>query len=333
MVAPNLRAHFNDGAEGSELSTSLSGVSEIPGTAGDLTVTSAAAIRGLRGLRVVGNAVSSWFRQNVTGAQGTVIAQAYIKVDTAALPTSNVAFLSVRNSTGGAATANLLVSNGSIIVQDAGGSTRYNSGALTTGWYVLSVAVTKGTTTTNGRLAIWLRNASDDSLVGSAVDESNRNTGTADLVEVRFGKTGSSGNTDIYIDECATGWGTFGEVDRVSSNSAPTVSVGVDLTNQEPFHEIPLEAVATDPDDDPLTYLWEYVSGTAPATAVFSDSAAASTLLTLSPHTVEDSTHTIRCTVSDGVLEASDTLTIELLKVTEYMPWGGADVPIKITQV
>lgn len=330
MVGANLRASFNDGTEGAELSTAVSGVSEIPGTSGDLTILAAAAVRGARGLRVIGNAVSSWWRQNVVGAQGTVIAQAYIKVDTAALPTANVAFLSVRNSTGGAATANLVVSNGSIIVQDAGGSTRYNSGALTTGWYVLSVAVTKGTTTTNGRLGVWLRDASTDALVGAAVDESDRDTGTTDLIEVRFGKTGASGNATFDMDECATGWGTFGEVDRVSANTAPTLTTSGNVTDQEPWDAIPLSVEVSDSEGGPFTYLWEWVSGTALATATFDDATAAETNIYLAPSTVADSTHTIRVTVTDpGGLSTQATLTIGLMKATDYGPVNMVDRPFR----
>lgn len=231
MVAANLRASFEDVGEGVELNATHTGVSAVTGNSGDLTGLAAAAIRGARGIRVVGNAVSSWFQQNIPASQGSASARQYIRIS-GTPPGNNTSFLQIRNSTTAASTC-IWTTSGQIVVQDAGGTTRLTINSIPAGDYVVSTSVTKGTTTSNGRIGIWVRDAATHTLTAAAVDLATANTGTTDFTEVRHGKTGGTGSLTYDMDECATAWGTFGEIDLVSALLPVADVVATRVTNTE----------------------------------------------------------------------------------------------------
>lgn len=326
MVAADKRASFNTVVEGTSVSGSA-GVDTVGGTAP--TAKAAAAVRGTMGVHFSGAATSSFLTQTVP-TKTTTIAQQYLYVSAATKPPAIRNLLQIRNATGNAASAQLTSTN-YLEVYDAAASKRYDSGAaLPDGWYVLTVAVTRGTTTGDGRLAMWLRKASDDTLYAS-LDLLTANTGTTDITSVRHGKTSGTGTDGYYADECAAAWTTFGEIDRVPSGNPPILTVQ-DASGQEPWQPIPLSVTIDDPDGGPWTVLWQHTAG--PAVASFTDPAAPDTILTLAPTTVADSTHTVTVTVTDPtMLTATATVTVGLLKATEYGPVNGVDVPFRLLWV
>jgi hypothetical protein len=91
------------------------------------------------------------------------------------------------------------------------------------------------------------------------------------------------------------------------SNSAPAVSAGPDIDVAE-GEEVQLTSVASDDDDDPLTYSWEQIAG--PAVELSDPTDPEPTFV--APDVSEDTEIKFRLTVSDGVNESSDVVKINI---------------------
>lgn len=103
----------------------------------------------------------------------------------------------------------------------------------------------------------------------------------------------SASDTVVITVQDAGGGGT---------NRPPVVSAGVDYAIQLPTASIPLSGVASDPDGDKLTYQWS----TTDAGVTIARPAFASTTATFTAA----GTYTLTLTVNDGVVGASDSLTV-----------------------
>ncbi|KFM20398.1 peptidase m36 family protein [Marine Group I thaumarchaeote SCGC AAA799-P11] len=86
-------------------------------------------------------------------------------------------------------------------------------------------------------------------------------------------------------------------------NGAPTATVSDDRVVYENTL-VDIMCSGTDPDGDILTFTWSSSSN-----AQFSDSLSGQTTVT-TPNVIKDSKITLTCTVSDGTLSASDSLTL-----------------------
>lgn len=230
------RINFNAAADGTAL-----GAGATSGTLGDsgtvavtgsptATMTTAAAIRGARGLNVtVPTATDIWTLTLANTANATMSAQVYFRVDSARSPgTASCVILRIRNASANAA---IVVLNTSriLIVQNAAGTglKNFNSNtALPNGDYYVNLIATKGTTTSNGTIKCYLYKASDDTLVDSYV-ATNVNAGTADMTQAQCGKPVNAGTVNLDIDEFACHDGLTTEIASVSNQlTTPTLTAG-----------------------------------------------------------------------------------------------------------
>lgn len=113
------------------------------------------------------------------------------------------------------------------------------SGNLTTGWSALSlntwyrieIVVTKGTTTSNGRIQAKYFSLDSTSPIGTPYDSgATTNAGTVDFTQVRFGRAGgaaTSADQVYYIDDMAA-QDTSAFLGPVGSNLPPTVTPTAD---------------------------------------------------------------------------------------------------------
>ena len=97
-------------------------------------------------------------------------------------------------------------------------------------------------------------------------------------------------------------------------NRPPAVEAGPDQAVDE-GDAVTLFGSATDPDDDPLTYLWTQVSPPSPA-IIFDDDTAASTGF-VAPSVGADTIFILRLNASDGSAAASDTVRVTVRDVPQ----------------
>ena len=114
-----------------------------------------------------------------------------------------------------------------------------------------------------------------------------------------------------YSDFNATPPNPYDPGTTTPTNLAPIVSLGFNQTVDRNT-QIVLTATASDPDQDPLTYTWTQIAG--PPVA-FTGGATSAITFTSPDAPV---TMTFQCTVSDGKLTASDSVTV---KTVNSAPW------------
>jgi MYXO-CTERM domain-containing protein len=99
------------------------------------------------------------------------------------------------------------------------------------------------------------------------------------------------------------------EVTAVSGNAAPTAVAGADRVAQIGA-AVPLDGSASsDPDGDPLTFTWSFVSRPPGSVALIADPGAATT--TFTPDVRGD--YVLRLTAGDGSIESQDEVAITAL--------------------
>jgi len=96
----------------------------------------------------------------------------------------------------------------------------------------------------------------------------------------------------------------YGSAGGVPQNRSPVVSAGNNQTVGFPTNQVNLSGTATDPEGDPMTFLWTQVSGPAPG------SFSANTISNASFAVNVRGTYLLRLTVSDGRTSSSAEVTL-----------------------
>jgi len=106
----------------------------------------------------------------------------------------------------------------------------------------------------------------------------------------------------------------------VAENNPPSVNVGDDITIDEES-SANIFCKGTDPDSDPLTYSWssdasQYITQTSPTSVRFD-----------APNVVKNTIVTVTCSVSDGSISRSDSMTVNIINVIsmDIVADAGAD--------
>lgn len=216
MVAPTARESFDAIDDGTQITTGATVFTTVTGT-GTRVARTAAAIKGARGAEFGGTNVSAYGEWS--GLNATIAGLQIYFTKTSTLPTGAPHILGqIRNSGGNAVQVYLTTAGVLQFVNGSGGSAQsFNSGSeLPNGDYVLTVVAVKGTTTSNGRVLAWLRNADTDASVENKDTGTTYNTGTTNYTILRGGKMNSTGVSSLYLDEIAYSLESTAEIDRVA---------------------------------------------------------------------------------------------------------------------
>lgn len=111
-----------------------------------------------------------------------------------------------------------------------------------------------------------------------------------------------------------------------TSNTAPVVSAGADVTGAEPGTLVTLDASATDSDGTVTSLIWTQTGGT--PTGVISNSGVDPCTFEV-PAKATDETYVLTATATDNLgATGTDSINIGGLAATEYAAIGGVLVPI-----
>lgn len=204
-------AFWENGAEGGDDGVAVTtGNSASTGNAfsivninsgGSITYSTAQAVFGDTSYHVTapngGTALARWSQTSTT-----LRFRGYIRF--ASFPASSATnFLQLRANTTATGCGLQVRADGMIVWVDAGGgSGNVHTISLNT-WYMISMMVTRGTTSSDGYVKVEIRNVSGATVLAT-YESSTRNTGTEDLTFAQFGKlTGSNPEVSMYFDQVA----------------------------------------------------------------------------------------------------------------------------------
>lgn len=174
--------------------------------------------------------------------------------------------------------------------------------------YRVEVAAEVGTTTTNGRVRVWIY-----SLAGALLDSfesTTANVGTAVLATEQVGKLGATAETgDIFLDDHA--WSDTNSTTQIGPsipNQQPTVTPAPNITGAEPGSTVTSSVIATD-DGTIASY-----AATAPGLTLSGSGSSRSFVVPLS---LTAQTYTITWTVTDNQgAQTTATQTVSALPCT-----------------
>jgi hypothetical protein len=197
-----------------------------------------------------------------------------------ALPTGTVNLVQLRSDTVSTGATIQVTSAGVIQTSSNGVANPLISNATANTWYMISMKVTKGTTTNDGYVKAEIRNLAGSSVLGS-FETSTANTGTGDLTYVQFGKlTNSNAELTAYFDQVAFDVGDSALIGP--STSAPVLSIA-----QAPYYVVNASGSAAGAGGT-LTYTAAWVSGPVltvtqptPGRLYFTQSTTASSVYTI----------------------------------------------------
>lgn len=231
MVAPDKRLNVDTMTEAQSVTVTninaATGSGDAPntitGSGGTAVARAAAAVRGAMGIEFVGTANSRWMEYVMPGSTTQASFQMAMNIPSGqAAPTVSIEIAIFMNSTDTYGVKLTWLNTGPLVLQNGAGTTikTFNSGSqLPEGQYWIWIAVDHGTTITNGTIHASIRNAATDEIVDSYTSTSANASfgGTFSSIDaIRFGKTSSSGNLTMHLDEIAYAAGTVAEIDRVA---------------------------------------------------------------------------------------------------------------------
>lgn len=229
MAAPDKRCTFDFVPEGDLVdgnNTAGSGnaiTAPVVAGVGEARAYAAQTIRGFKGVRVTGDASSTYGIGLSFAPSGSASSQVYFMADSANRPTGVSPWTVIRLRNASANTCSIVMNSAGVVsVQNATGTGihNFNSGAaLADGNYYVNLRAVKGTTTSNGRILATLRNAANDTLVGASYDSgSTVNAGVDDFTQAQTGKpTANQVLTGSVVDDFAVLSGSTAEIDPVSA--------------------------------------------------------------------------------------------------------------------
>lgn len=219
-------------------------------------------------------------------------------------------------------------------VVNAGGITLGTSPSVIAGaWYVLELGVTKGTTTSNGRLQakIWQNGAQ----FLTPIDNSATNTGTANITETRTGKMDAQGTFDFWMD-CADLNDGSAVLLGLPTTATANANAGASAL-LEPFANwqegdggaarADLDGSGSSATGATPTYAW-----TGPGGVTFADATAVQTQAIL-PQTLVDTAYTLTLTVTAGSVTDTDTVTVTVRGADLAYLTAGAWRPARIVRL
>jgi hypothetical protein len=196
----------DDGTAGDAFATSIPGVS---GLSTVIFSTAQKAHGSMSYLFTTKPSDTSYVQWTLTGSHSSTAIRFYFYTTTT--PSTTAIIAQVRNGSQAAQIAlgsdlRLRVQNA--ISTDLTGASGANWGSISTNtWYRIEMIVTKGTTTSNGRIqaAVFLLD-NTTAISGMTLDNNATNTGTIDFTQVRFGRAGgaaTSADQVYYMDDFA----------------------------------------------------------------------------------------------------------------------------------
>jgi len=298
-------AYWENGAEGGDNGTAVTAANS--GTSGDaftlvsntsggtVTYSTAQAAIGNKSYNFVaptnGSTLVRWAQTSPTQRF-----RAYIRI--AAIPTGSVVIAQLRANTTGTGSDLRINSSGVLLTA--------TSQALCTlsinTWYMVSIMVTRGTTTSNGYIKAEVRNVSGSTVLGS-YESSTQNTGIEDLTYVQFGKlVGANPDINIFFDQVAFDVGS-GSLIGPYTSSTPDLSISHDT-----YHVVDATGSVSGA-GGALTYTAAWVSGptltyTQPQTGIFyfTQNTSGPSAYTITVSEAGGSTDSLEITVPAGVV-------------------------------
>ena len=225
------------------------------GTGNTFTFSSAAAHRGSLGMALnFGTTAGGTLAWDLNTTQRTAV-RFYVNIP--ALPTAQEYLANFRNGSANMATIGIN-SVGKLSVQNAAGAGVSAGNAAATfpvnQWVRVEFAVTKGTTTTNGRIEYAYYLGDSTTPIATYDTGATVNTGTTDVALVRLGRTTTATEArilyydDIAAQDIATGW-----IGVPTSNVAPNADLGPTVSNIEPWRTQTINATASTDIDGAIT--------------------------------------------------------------------------------
>lgn len=304
-------------------------------TGGALTFSNFAPAHGSRGyafgLPADGTSGAHRLLKNAVEA-GRFVVSVYFQYDLAITATEDVC--GVRHSAGNMAIL-VVGSDGKLIVQNAAGSgisaSRMTTALAADKRYRVDFAVTKGTTTANGRFeySVWDVVASDATAVFSYDSGATQNTGTADVAAYFVGRsTGRTQANTLYADtirgsSLASGF----HAAYVVTNVAPTCDLGPDVGGIEPWATQSIDASASSDSDGTLA-AYEVSQTAGPAVTI---TGAGPQWTYMAPAVWGGTSVTFQARVQDngGTWSAYDAVTHTVMSPTEAI-CGTPPTPIRL---
>lgn len=193
-----------------------------------------------------------------------------------------------------------------------------------------------GTGTTDGELHFkaffdtdWNSATQGSASTGATYDSAVANVGTTNFTQIRVGKIGSGNAVSVPMVYVTSNDAIYTDLGPLaSSNSAPIVNAGADQTNIEPGATVTITVTASDPDGTTPTVTLAQTSGT--PTVVLTRVGTTNVWTFPAPATIAGTTLTFTATATDGVLSATDPMTVSVLPATERAAIGGVMVPVFI---
>lgn len=152
------------------------------------------------GYRVQGTSVRSYFSWNSGSFTASKMLTQRFYVRIPAAPSAAVQIMQLRNSTGQAAALNVTTGRNLQLTNAPGvGLWTAASAMAVDTWYRVELAITAGTTTTNG--VVDFAYYSLDSMTPiQTFTATNVDLGTTNIVDVRWGKVSSTGTFEVFLD-------------------------------------------------------------------------------------------------------------------------------------
>lgn len=287
----------------------------------NIVYSSTAAMSGSLGCRLTLGTSSTYIAyEDLSGAGDRSVTRFPIRFPSN--PTATATIFVLRSSSGLMAQA-IIRTTGQIRVADAATFQTASDFALSTNTvYWTEIAVTRGTTTSNGRIELRVFSADATTQVWSWDSGATLNTGTA-LPQVCRWPTATSSVGWSYVDlddiqwdsNKSTGW--LGAI----NNIPPSVSVSADKSTAFPGETVTLTATTTDSDGTIVSTGWSTTVGTLVGTGL-------TRTLAVPPSLTDQSATITFSATDDGGAQAQDTVTITLKASMSKMYDGTQWVPL-----
>lgn len=262
---------------------------------------------------------------------GRFVVSVYFQYDLAVTATEDLC--GVRHASGNMAIL-VVGSDGKLIVQNAAGTgisaSRMTTALVADKRYRADFAVTKGTTTTDGRFeySVWDVVSSDSTAVFSYDSGATQNTGTGNVAAYFVGRsTGRTQANTLYADTVRGSSLASGFHTAYVSNAAPTCILGPAVGGIEPWASQTIDASASTDTDGTLT-AYEVSQTAGPAVTI---TGTGPQWTYTAPAVWGGTSVTFQARVQDngGAWSAYETVTHTILSPTEAI-CGSPPTPIRL---
>lgn len=286
------------------------------------------AFQGSRAMSFAGSgarAFAGWYVATTT----RLSLRFYVRLPSA--PSTTIQMFTPRHSSNYVAGLNLTSSAKIQVAQSQAADGRLafttTSGLSLNTWYRVEISWEVGTTASNGK--IQFKYFLGDSLTAvESFSTVSADLFTAPIVDLRFGKLGTSGDMPLIFDAITCDNATTTLLGPyVVSNSAPIANAGAGGVDIEPGTVLTLNGTGSyDPDGSIVSHVWTQTSG-----PVLTMSGTGATRTVVAPYTLAGAVLGFNLTVTDnnGAV-SSAAVSFSVLSCTERAVIGGAEVPMSI---